>query len=320
MRRRSAVVVTLLSGLVVGGGCELVEPPARASAPGVEVAWTPGSASASGGSSWAVQAAPSSFLWSGETLELALVDAEGVTHRRTLPLGPSGVREDASFRIAPGPFTATASVIGNGAGLLLQGSVQGDGDRVTLPLQAVAPVLAVAPVSAGFTDFSPDTFRVWNLGSDPMEWALGTLDPPNGSCPGGRCMVFRIADRSAIAPGAFREVLVAGWDTPGGAHRLTLVADAGSGQDRVVLPIQAGPARPVGRITVEVTLAGAPLPGTSVELVGPDGARFQVSDGQGRAVFEDLGFGTWDILVSGASGESVDLDPFSKDVLVRVAF
>lgn len=323
MRRRAVPMLVLVAVLGGAWGCDLVDP-SPGLTPSVRVTWDP-PPPASQRIEASAQGFPSEFLWAAERLDVQITDAEGVARSGSWELGPSGVDVDARFRIAPGPFTATAVVVGNGAGFLLQGSAPSDRDQVTIPLVAEGPVMAASPIVVEPTPLAADTLRIWNLGVGPMSWFAESLEPPNTACPSRRCLVFRSDDPSPIAPGGFREVLVAGWDTPGGEHTLTLRSGGRDAPDADVVrvPIRSDAIGPVGRITVMVTVSGAALSGAAVEIQGPVGARFTDTDAQGRAVFDDLPFGAYGIFVDTGPGGfdgTATLDAFNRDVVVEAAF
>ncbi len=312
MIRRTVLPICLGCWLLAGAGCDLTAPetPPR---PSMDISWTPSAPRAAFG-------VPSEFLWAGDVLDLEILDAEGVTHRRSWPLGPSGVSVDASFQVAAGPYTARATVTSNGSRRLLEGTATSDAARATLPLVEQGPILAVSPVVATPTEFAPDTVRIWNLGSGVLAWSVGLLNPPNSSCASGRCLALRVPDSSPIRAGDSRELWVASFDTRGGDYGLTLFGGDGVSTDSVVLPIKAGPAKPVGRITVLATLRGSPLAQATVEITGPGGAFQSSTDANGIARFESLPFGLYQVFVFFGNSPfqgSVTLDAFARDVRVE---
>lgn len=322
MHRRSAALVFL--GCCLLAACDLTDPGADRT-PSLRVAWAPAVPPGPGGAASAVQV-PAEFLWAAETLDLAILDALGVTRTGSWPVSASGVSVDATFRLPDGPFRTTATVTSNGARRLLEGERESSADQVTVTLQASGPVMAVTPLVARPDALSPAALRVWNIGNDSLAWGLGSLEPANSSCPGGRCLAFRVPDRSAIPPGDFREVLVAGYDTPGGVFDLTLRGGSEApGVDRVVLSIEAGPAEPVGRIVVQVSSSGRPVTGAVVEVAGPFGAFLTgTTDAQGLAAFAGLPFGQYEVFVFVIGGPQTEraasLDPFSREARVEVVF
>lgn len=138
----------------------------------------------------AIQGIPLSVI---ESVRLTVVPESGDQIDSVKSLSTASPAATFGVTVEMGSVEFIAEVTSNNGSTLYTGStledIRADGFQVTVPLQAVAPVMVVSRDSLDVSPDLPDSVEITNRGVGTLSWSISGTTPPDTSC-AGPCLTF----------------------------------------------------------------------------------------------------------------------------------